>query len=468
MAAKTAPARPIHIGWAHTSITPEQPVQLAGQFRERISEEVRDPVTATVLALEAPDAEGGPAQAMVISCDLVRIPGFLQNRVRRRVAEEIEGFDPAKLFCCATHTHTAPEMKPDVHPQPPEGVMAPADYCDFFVERVAAAAAEAWRARRPGGVSWALGWAAVGFNRRAVYHDGTARMYGNSDAPDFRRLEGGNDHGVEMLFCWDRQGAITGVVINLACPSQVVESWNFVSADFWSAVRRRLKAACPGDPEVLALTGAAGDQSPRDLVRRGRGEADFRRESGLEEMGRRIAAAVEGALESAREEVRTEVVFEHLVERAELPARKLSQEEADAARRRAEELAAANPDPRSREAYLLRRNRRLVEDFERQADEPVAEVELHALRIGEVALVTNPFELFLDYGLRIKARSRAQQTFVAQLACDCLGYLPTAEAEGGGGYGATALNGPVGPAGGDALVELSVEAVNRMWPAEPD
>ena len=36
--------------------------------------------------------------------------------------------------------------------------------------------------------------------------------------------------------------------------------------------------------------------------------------------------------------------------------------------------------------------------------------------IGDLGIVTNPFELFLDYALRIKARSPAPQTAVVQLA----------------------------------------------------
>ena len=36
-------------------------------------------------------------------------------------------------------------------------------------------------------------------------------------------------------------------------------------------------------------------------------------------------------------------------------------------------------------------------------------------------MATNPFELFLDYGLRIKARSEAPQTFIVQLACGARG-----------------------------------------------
>jgi len=89
-------------------------------------------------------------------------------------------------------------------------------------------------------------------------------------------------------------------------------------------------------------------------------------------------------------------------------------------------------------------------------------MELHVLRIGDVALVTNPFELFLDYGLRIKARSQALQTMVVQLACGSGGYLPTARAVAAGGYGARVLDGEVGPEGGQALVERSVELINSL------
>ena len=41
---------------------------------------------------------------------------------------------------------------------------------------------------------------------------------------------------------------------------------------------------------------------------------------------------------------------------------------------------------------------------------------------------TNPFELFLDYGMRIKGRSPALQTFVLQLTTPWCGYLPTERA----------------------------------------
>ena len=89
-------------------------------------------------------------------------------------------------------------------------------------------------------------------------------------------------------------------------------------------------------------------------------------------------------------------------------------------------------------------------------------VELHVLRLGDIAMATNPFELFLDYGIRIKGRSKAVLTFLSQLTCDLQGYLPTRRAVTGGDY--SAVNYTVGPLGGQMLVDESVTAINALWP----
>ncbi len=89
-------------------------------------------------------------------------------------------------------------------------------------------------------------------------------------------------------------------------------------------------------------------------------------------------------------------------------------------------------------------------------------VELHVLRLGDVAIATNPFELFLDYGIQIKGRSKAVLTFLSQLTCGHHGYLPTRRAVAGGDY--SAVNHTVGPRGGRMLVDESVQAINSLWP----
>jgi hypothetical protein len=341
--------------------------------------------------------------------------------------------------------------------------MHPNAFVDSLVDRLADAVAEAWDSRRAGALSWALGHAAVGFNRRVAYADGTSRMYGTSDTPSFIGLEGAQDHGVEMLFTWGVDGKLTGIVVNLACPSQVVEMKYFISADFWSAAREFIRADASENLFVLPLCSAAGDQSPRDLVRRGRGEADFRDEAGLVEMGRRIARAVDDAMAAAQTDIRKQVVFRHTVETLELPMRKVSRADFEIAEAAYRELSADNPAPGSSAAGRAARHLRVMSEYANQPEHPTFAMELHALRLGDVALATNPFELFLDYGLRMKARSRAVQTFVVQLACGRGKYLPTARAVGGGHYGASLTEAPVGPEGGDLLVERTVELINSFW-----
>src|SRR5438477_6174702 len=68
--------------------------------------------------------------------------------------------------------------------------------------------------------------------------------------------------------------------------------------------------------------------------------------------------------------------------------------------------------------------------------QPRVDVEVQVVQIGPVALVSNPAEYFVAYGLRIKRESPFPLTFPVELANGCVGYVPTEEALGprGGGY----------------------------------
>ena len=92
------------------------------------------------------------------------------------------------------------------------------------------------------------------------------------------------------------------------------------------------------------------------------------------------------------------------------------------------------------------------------------DAEIHVLRLGDVAICTDQFELFTDYGIRIQARSNALQTFVVQLAAGAGSYLPTEKAVKGGGYSAVIQSCSVGPEGGQILVDRTVELINDMLP----
>ena len=446
------------IGWASKDITPTKPVALAGQFHVRISKYVHDAITATALAIEASNE-----QAIMVSCDILHIGQEIQDRLRSKVTPKLPGFDINKLFLNATHTHTAPVMSEGVYPEQGKEVMTPDEYVDFLLERVSDAVIEAWENRKPGGVSWALGHAVVGHNRRAVYIDGSAQMYGSTNREDFECIEGYEDHGLDMLFFWDQQQKLTGIVINVACPSQVTEGEYYVSADFWHEVRTELRKRYSSALFVFPQCAAAGDQSPHFLLD-GRTEENMRERKGVserEEIALRIVNAVDYVFPLAKSDIRNNVPFKHIVKEISLPVRKVTDEEVEQARLEYDRLMQKQPiEKKSAEFRILHRNKTVMDRYEQQEKHPFYEMELHVIRLGDIAIATNPFELFLDFGLRIKARSKALQTFIVQLACSSGGYLPTAKAVAGGGYGAEITSNKVGPEGGQELVNQTVNLIN--------
>jgi hypothetical protein len=451
------------IGWASKDITPSRPVLLKGQWHVRVSTHVEDPLTATALALQT-SSGSEPEQAVLVSCDLLCIPSSLLERVRAHVRKRLPQLDPLKLFLNATHTHTAPEVEDGWYPHPGGNVMMPAEYVDFVAERIGEAVVGALNGRQAGGVSWALGHAVIGHNRRVTYLDGHSQMYGKTNDPNFDCIEGYEDHSIGMLFTWTPFGRLTGLVLNLACPSQMVEGENYVSADFWHDVRAEIRRRRSPDLFILPQCSAAGDQSPHLLLYE-RAEAETRRKRGVterQEAAERVATAVDHVFGAAQGDIRTDIPFRHCVETLELPLRRLSRDEFEAAQEyvRLHGQSADAPGRLFFEKETVARYR-----LQEGANPPsIYPLELHVLRLGDVAMATNPFELFLDYGLRMKARSRALQTFVIQLACDSRGYLPTERAIRARGYGAEVLVSVVGPEGGQVLVDHTVELINGMWP----
>jgi len=469
-----AQANELLIGSATVDITPDQPVALAGQFSTRISQIPETPIVASAVAIESLEAGQRSDTAIMIACDLVAIRNGIQERLREKLAPLMQGVDMRKVFLSATHTHTAPvttelEDSPNLYNIPKEGVMQPDAYVEFLIERLMQVAVQAWENRKPGGVSWTLGHAVVGQNRRAVYADGHAQMYGKTGWPSFRNLEGGEDHAVETLFFWDAEKRLRAVAVNLACPSQEVEGRSAINADFWHEVREQLKAKLSlPDLTILGWCGPAGDQSPHLMYRQAAEERMLKARglTRLQEIGRRITIAVMDTMDIAKADIRTDLPFSHTVSDVDLPPRKILPREYEESKKAVAEFG-ANPNLDNRMLATLDRERAVISRFEEGDKLPSVTIELHVLRLGDVAVATNPFELYLDYGVQMKARSAAEQTFLIQLAAGSAKYLPTPKAIEGGSYSALPVSNRCGPEGGQVLVDATVRMIGNHWPAQP-
>lgn len=455
-------ASELYVGGATTSITPDQPVALAGQMHTRIAKTVESECTATALALESRDGDRVLDHAILVSCDLVGIREGVLEKVRQRIKEQLPEFDVTKLVLNATHTHTAPVMREGIYELPADGIMQPSEYHDFLTQRIADVAVKAWQSRKPGATGWGMGHAAVAQNRRSVYADGHAAMYGSTNKDDFRGFEGYEDNAIDVLFFWTGDQKLFATAINVPCPSQEVESHREVNADFWHTVRESLRAKYGEDLLVLGWTGAAGDQSPHLMFRK-RAEERMRNLRGntrLQEISRRIVTAWEEAYAGAKQEIHTDAELVHSVKTIELPVRIVTDQEVAIAKAK---VAECLKDPAKQ--WRVRWEQNVVDRYDSQQDgtsKPYS-MELHAIRIGDVAIATNDFELFTDFGIQMKARSPALQTFLIQL-CGPGTYIPTDFAMRGGGYSAIIESSVVGPKGGQVLTDQTVQQLKQLFP----
>jgi neutral ceramidase len=88
---------------------------------------------------------------------------------------------------------------------------------------------------------------------------------------------------------------------------------------------------------------------------------------------------------------------------------------------------------------------------------------LQAIRIGDVAIVGVPAELFTQLGIDIKNRSPFRYTYVAELANDWIGYIPNREGYKLGGYQVwTGYHSYAETGTGERLVDEAVEMLKQL------
>lgn len=491
----------LKIGWSEVDITPAKgtKIGLAGQFYERITDEAESPITVTAFAVDS-----GEDQMIICSCDLVAVAQNLCSIVKEKLKGKLP-ISTDKVIMSAIHTHTsyvykqirtlptATEYLKRVLPEDmayqslvsEEESLNPDDALNFLADKIAEAILKAWDAREEGYYKCAFGRAVVGMCRRVCYDDGSAKMWGETNLANFEELEAGNDSGIEIMYVFDKNKELTGVVANVACPAQVVEQRSFISSDYWGKVKENLRKHFGKNVFVLGLCSAAGDQCPRDLVRwvepetpiadpnvhhiypvEHRADPSMFDISGLKVVGRRVSDELVAVYEELdKSDIKNEAELKHETLRVTFPLRRVTIKEYEDAVKQIDDYIKnnrgkhANYDDNAR-LYVYSG---IVDRYELQQTINEFSEEIHIIKFDDIAIATNPFELFLNYGNQIRARSLAKQTFLIQLACGAGGYLPTEKAEKGSHYSAYVSSGTTGHEGGDILVRTTLEHINGMF-----
>jgi len=493
----------IKIGWAKRDISTTEAVNINGQMYLRLSEGIHDPIMVTALCI---DGGEGQDAAIFVSCDVTSIISDALVLAREKVAARNPEIPVQNMVLNATHSHSSSATFNTAEKSPDGRDIYPgAKYREFYTDQICDAVCEAWEKRADGGIAYGYGYAVVGHSRRTIYMEdqgkanplsaapnGFGVMYGNTKKDSFSHYEAGADHFLNAMFTVDSQDKLTGIVVNVPCPSQLCEHFTKLSADYWNEVREAVAKEFGPDVFVLGQCAAAGDLSPRTLhykaaqARRMELKYDLPYDpkgpmhqynkvmSERLDIAERIMDGLRDIYGWAMKDIQHDVVVRHVVNKVPLRRRIITEADKVWCEENIETMKAMIPDPaestpeefrvaKSRYDSYKNRNLRALQRYEDQKSDPTIGYDIHVTQVGEIAFASNPFELYQDFMHRIQARSPFIQTFITQLAGDggaC--YVPTKRGEFNKGYSASIFCNIVGSEGGQDLVEYTLSVLNQL------
>lgn len=394
----------IRAGVGRVTITPPVGIYLIGMERYEDSHGLRDDLFATALALS-----DGATETVIVSLDVLSVHPELVRRVGEQVQAQLH-IPSQNILLCATHCHSGPATY--AYPDSP---LANRAYLDNLVNLLGGLVRIAHDRLVPAHLGFGIGKSNIGVNRRLTRPDGLTIIDANPLGP--------TDSEVGVVRVDGTSGEPLAVLVNYAChPVVLGTKSNVISADWPGAMRRRIESAVSG--KVLYLQGAGADINPQP------GQPTDR-EDILERLGSEIGDEVLRVWEGIP--IRPVDKLTVANRKIWLPLLPVSQHAG-----RLPDLvelggAVTGLDYDQFQAWLHRRSPWSVE-LQGQGDNQAAGMVMHAMRAGDIALVTAGAEIFSKTGLAIKRQSPFAQTLFAGYTNGKVGYVPLPEDYPRGGY----------------------------------
>jgi len=410
------------------------PTVVPFQLRSGPSEFVHDPLHVRAVAFE-----NGDGRAAIAVMDAIGVGRDSADRAKQLVAEAT-GWKPEEMLVCATHTHSAPKGG--------DSTPGRKAYEKRRFEGIVEALTRAIDSLQPAEVGFASDEEPDEvYNRRWFRKPGTMRqnplgqydeVWTNSADGNHVEPAGPTDPEVCVVDVRTRKGRPLGLLANYALhyvghipqkTNDEGETMGMASADYFGEFARlvpyRVGRRNPPENFVAMMSnGASGDINNIDFDRTRPPRAPFEQ---IRVVATKTADAAWRAVEKIEEYDEAPVVA--MVQReVTLDYRTMSDEEVQ----RAVELMNL---PRKEREKIHRWTTRYARNTIQYAESDRSEdVIIQAIRIGDQAIVSLPFEVFVEIGLEIKEKSPFPHTFLVELANGSYGYLPTPRHHELGGY----------------------------------
>jgi hypothetical protein len=454
----------LKVGFAERDITPDIGMEMPAGYTKSYFKGFHDRCKVRAVVFN-----NGATRIALVGIDAGGIPRSIVEAARKKIQEQC-GIPPATVLLGASHSHSSGPIMgvlPGQYDHAPALVqhlaydmstMADAGYIQRVEEQIAGAVSEANDTLVEARCGVGTGTEnQVAFCRRLRMKNGRTYTHPGHGNPDIIGYAGPTDPQVGVIGAWDTKGRLLGCVVNFTCHATTNPgSGADISANWIYFMEQAIRGAMGTEVPVVFLQGAAGDVTQVDNLSPYR---DPPGEEWAQFVGGRVGAeaakvlwtVVRGDLTPL--DVQSKVL--HIKRRVPSPEHV----------QRAYDLVKQDINTVGATDWAFAKETVMLDALIKM--EPVVEVEVQAIQIGPAVFVSNPAELFCQYGLDLKARSHFPHTYAVGYANGFLAYVPTEEAFGphGGGYETrlTAYSN-LEVTAGTQMVEAGLELVARMKP----
>jgi hypothetical protein len=220
----------------------------------RVGEDILDPLHASCLCVAS-----GESFAAIFSLDLLYVSAELTERLRQK-ALSTHGIPHGNIVVCATHTHAAPSIVPDLF----EPCIADTAYIAHVSEVCENVLAEALKDARPARIEYGAGPTNIAINRRRRISTPSLRQPFNTRMANRPNSSGANDATVYVVrVC--REGSPPLYIIAGACHPSLIRG-SSVSADYPGLIRVGMSKVLGTEVEFMFLQGFSGNLRARILL----------------------------------------------------------------------------------------------------------------------------------------------------------------------------------------------------------
>jgi hypothetical protein len=372
------------------------------------------------LEISALYIENNGEKLLLVSCDLALVPTDIVVAARKQIRLTTD-IPERNIIIAATHTHSSRSVLKLSYLKTIDTA-----YLERLVIWLTELAKAAVTNAVPGKIGWGRGATKIGYNRRCCWSDGSHTMHGDSNREDFIGLEGPDDPDHTVIAAVDADDNLIAILQNNTTHPTCFYKAGLFSADCPGASRKFLRDIF-GPIPVLFFNGAFGDISIEDQCAP-KGNDKNRAQKML-----RAAHLMTGETLRLLHEMSfcADLKISHKFEDMPIPVR-LPEKKRLAWAKNIIKKIDAGEDVKPPLDQMCAWG--IIDLDNRFGKDPSDIISIHAIMIGELAIVTQPCELYCSFGLDIKRRSPAAATAIFGLADGFCGYCPTFEGIMGGGY----------------------------------